>query len=202
MRSLAKKYSIPKSTLHDHLHGKSKQVGAGGPTVLPPAVEKEIALACTALAEMGFGLTKDLVGVVIVDYLKSNNIPNPFVNDMPGKDWWQRFMKRWPILSERKPQHLSTKRAQAGNAEILTAWFDQVEDVLRSAGIDPCDPSAATRLWNGDETSFCTSVSATKLLARRGCRSVHEIGGGSGRQYITLHCACSGSGERLPPFIL
>ena len=34
MRSLARKYDIPKSTLHDHLKGKSKQVGAGGPTVL------------------------------------------------------------------------------------------------------------------------------------------------------------------------
>ena len=29
-----------------------------------------------------------------------------------------------------------------------------------------------------------------------------EIGGGSGREYITVHCAGSASGERLPPFIL
>ena len=105
-----------------------------GPTVLSTQVEREIALACTTLADMGFGLTKDLIDVVIVDYLKDNGIENPFAKNVPGKDWWQRFMKRWPILSERKPQHLSTKRAQAGNRVILNAWFDKV--VLSNAGLD------------------------------------------------------------------
>jgi len=33
-------------------------------------------------------------------------------------------------------------------------------------------------------------------------RTIHEIGGGSGRQYITVHCAGNAHGERLPPFIL
>ena len=31
---------------------------------------------------------------------------------------------------------------------------------------------------------------------------VHEIAGGSGHQYITVHCAGSADGGRLPPFIL
>ena len=31
---------------------------------------------------------------------------------------------------------------------------------------------------------------------------VHEIAGGSGHQYITVHCAGSANGGRLPPFIL
>ena len=31
---------------------------------------------------------------------------------------------------------------------------------------------------------------------------VHEVGGGSGRTYITVQCAGSGAGLRLPPFIL
>ena len=46
------------------------------------------------------------------------------------------------------------------------------------------------------------SVSATKLLVRKGIKMVHEVGGGSGREYTTVHCAGSASGERLPPFIL
>ena len=41
------------------------------------------------------------------------------------------------------------------------------------------DPTIAVRLWNCDETAFSNCFSATKLLARRGCRNVHEIGGGS-----------------------
>ena len=202
MRAVAQKYGIPKSTLRDHLQRNSKKVGAGGPTVLTPDIEREIALTCTTLADMGYGLTKDLVEVVIYDYLKENDIPNPFTGGVPGRDWWQRFLKRWPRLSERKPQHLSKKRAQAGNGDIINAWFDKLDEVFSSAGLDPHNPSVASRLWNCDETAFCTSPAAIKLLAQRGSRTVHEIGGDSGHQYITVLCGGCASGERLPPFIL
>ena len=72
-------------------------------------------------------------------------------------------------------------------------WFDKVEEVLSSAGLDPSDPATAAHLWNCDETAFCTSVSATKLVVRKGTKMVHEVGGGSGREYTTIHCAGSGS---------
>ena len=202
VRAVAKKYGIPSSTLHDHVHDTSKQIGAGGPTVLQKSEEKEIAVACVSLAEMGFGITRELVEVVLFDYIKENDIPNPFNGGVPGRDWWQGFMRRWPMLSERKPQHLSLKRAQAGDKEIIGAWFDEVNAMLTKAGLDPEDPTIATRLWNCDETAFCTSVSSKKLIARRGMKVVHEIAGGSGRQYITVHCAGSANGGRLPPFIL
>ena len=65
MRAAAHKYGVPPSTLHDHLKGKSKKVGAGGPTVLMVAEEREVALTCLALADMGFGLTRELVEVVM-----------------------------------------------------------------------------------------------------------------------------------------
>ena len=69
------------------------------------------------------------------------------------------------------------------------------------AGLDPQDLAIAARLWNCDETAFCTCVSSRKLIAQRGMKVVHEIAGGSGRQYITVHCAGSAYGGRLPPFI-
>ena len=121
MRSVAFKYGIPPTTLHDHVSGKCSKVGAGGPTVMTYAEEREIALTCMTLADMGYGLTRDVVAGIVHDYLCENAIPNPFTEGVPGKDWWQRFMKRWPCLSERKPQHLSTKRADAGITEIIDA---------------------------------------------------------------------------------
>ena len=202
-RAAAKKYDLAPSTLHDHLHGNVKKIGAGGPTVLTVSEEREIGMTCVSLAEIGFGITRALVEVVIFDYLKDNGIENPLHGGVPGRDWWQRFKRRWPIVSERKPQHLSIKRAQAGNEEILMAWFEKVKEVLTKNGLTVEDDEAiSARLWNCDETAFCTSVSSQKLLARRGMKAVHEIGGGSGRQYITVHCAGNAHGERLPPFIL
>ena len=57
VRAVAKKYGIPSSTLHDHVHDTSRKIGAGGPTVLQRSEEREIAAACVLLVEMGFGIT-------------------------------------------------------------------------------------------------------------------------------------------------
>ena len=89
---------------------------------------------------------------------------------MPGKDWWQRFLKRWPSLAERKPQQLSKSRAEAGDTGIIQTWFDKVEEMLSSAGLDPSYPATAACLWNCDETAICMSVSATKLLVCKGTK--------------------------------
>ena len=40
------------------------------------------------------------------------------------------------------------------------------------------------------------------MLAKRGCREVHETGGGSGREHITVLGAASASGTRLPPYVV
>ena len=60
----------------------------------------------------------------------------------------------------------------------------------------------ASRLWNTDETGFCTSVASNRVLARKGSKDVHETGGGSGRDHYTVLAAGSAEGTRLPPFIL
>ena len=111
-------------------------------------------------------------------------------------------MKRWPSLTQRKPQHLSKSRAQAANNEVLTAFFDSLEKSYSESGLDMKDPTVAHRIWNCDETAFCTSATSGKLLCKRGVKSLHEVGGGSGREHITVHVCCSASGQRLPPFIL
>ena len=110
----ARRYNVPVSTLYDHVRGKVAKIGPGAPTVLSEMEEKEIVISLQVLQEMGFGLTKELVGVVIRDYLKDQPYrPNPFRDGLPGRDWWQLFLKRWHSqLSVRKPQHLPTHIGQ------------------------------------------------------------------------------------------
>ena len=111
-------------------------------------------------------------------------------------------MKCWPILAECKPQHLSTRRAQAAKISCMNTFFDVLEKSFRESGLEFKDPVFANRLWNCDESAFCTSATSTKLLCKRGVKSLHEVGGGSGRENITVHVGCSARGYRLPPFIL
>ena len=44
--SIAKKYGVPSSTLHDHLLKKDTWIGAGRPTILTPEGEREIVYSC------------------------------------------------------------------------------------------------------------------------------------------------------------
>ena len=46
------------------------------------------------LQEMGFGLTRENVGAIVMEYLQAQSRPNPFKAERPGYDWWEGFMKR------------------------------------------------------------------------------------------------------------
>lgn len=108
-------------------------------------------------------------------------------------------MRRWPILTERKPQHLPANRANSLTETVVDAWIAKVSHMVTEAGIGE---ELESRAWNCDETAFATDVASKRVLARRGERNVHETGGGSGRDYITVLGCGSASGERLPPYVV
>ena len=64
-------------------------------------------------------------------------------------------------------------------------FFQQLEDLFRKTNLRDA-PDLQNRLWNCDETGFCTAVASRSVLTRRGSKEVHETGGGSGRDYITV----------------
>ena len=83
----------------------------------------------------------------------------------------------------------------------MDAWFATVETLLREINIFDA-PDLPSRLWNADETGFCTSVASQKVLSKKGSKDVHEVSGGSGREFHTILAAGAADGEQLPPFIL
>ena len=99
MYSMVHKFAIPTNTLHNHLLGKSSKFGAESAMVLTTCEDRE-SLTCMNLADMGYCLTREVVGGIVRDYLHENAIQNPFTDRVPGKDWWQRFLKWWPCISE------------------------------------------------------------------------------------------------------
>ena len=114
----AKIYGIPYSTLRDHLKGNNKKRFGGRPTLLSFEEEKEISTSCQVLQQFGFPLNVDTVGIIVRDYLKECKRANPFKNSLPGYDWWEGFLRRWPKLVQRKPQHLPKHRALGTRNEV------------------------------------------------------------------------------------
>ena len=126
LREASERYSIPKSTIYDHISG-SRRCGAGRPTVLTELEEKSIVRSCQELAEIGFGVDRFLVGKVIHDYLIAQARETPFKDGVPGRKWWTGFLHRWPSLSERKPQHFPANRAQASTPDVMDHYFQNLK---------------------------------------------------------------------------
>ena len=70
-----------------HIRGKSTAIGAGGPTTLTLKDEQEIVITCQVLAEMEFGLTKQLVEtIVLIMFMKNIFKHHSLLNDTPGRE--------------------------------------------------------------------------------------------------------------------
>ena len=130
LRLAAERFNIPKSTIRDHSSGDLTRSGAGRPTLLTELEEKSIVRSCQYLAEIGFGIDRGLVEVVIYKYLKSEGRESPFKDGMPGKKWWQGFLCRWPSLSERKPQHFPSNRATASSPDVMDHYFEILKVII------------------------------------------------------------------------
>ena len=183
LRAAAQTYGIPRSTLSEHLRGvRSKRYG-GGSTVLTHDEEREIVVTCQVLSEMGFPLTKAYVKVVVRDYLKSEGGFGS--SGLPGRSWWEGFSSRSPTLVECKPQHLARQRAQGAMKEVVDAFFQRLRNLFEKTELATA-PDSPNRIWNCDETGFCTAVASKSVLSRRGAKEVHETAGGSGRDFITV----------------
>ena len=181
-------------------HTVSKS-GAGKPTILTHDEEQEIVYCCQVLQELGFGLTKENVAAIVSEYIAKTERENPFTNGIPGRDWWTRFLQRWPGLVQHKPQHLPKQRALAGNSTAVREYFQKVERLLQELGIEDAH-DLDQRMWNCDESGMCTAAASSTVLARKGSKWVHETGGGSGRETITILGCGSAAGQRLPPYIV
>ena len=145
--------------------GKSNKRYGGRPTVLSQQ-EEEIVITCQVL-QMGFGMTREIVANVIMEYIRDKGLQIPFANDRPGGDWWLRFMRRWPKLSERKPQHSAANRAFSLTEGAVSEWFSKVSATVTNAGLCKLAPEElAKRMWNCDETAFATDTASNKILAR------------------------------------
>ena len=144
-----------------------------------------------------------MVEHVVIDYLQANGRSGAFPSSRPGKDWWRCFLRRWPSLVERRPQHLPSLRAKAVTEAAVDAWLGKVTAKFTELKLNDLAPEElGKRLWNCDETAFATDVASQRIFAKRVAKNVHETGGGTGREYITVLGCGSANGERLPPYIV
>ena len=196
----AKEFGIPEQTLRDRLKGKvADDATAGRPTALTKEEEDEVAATCILFAEWGFGIGKEEVLGVVGEFCKKTKRKVPFINGIPGDDWWRGFLKRHPNLSRRKPQQLQLVRARATTRELVNHWFkDVLEPTLNELGLK----NKPKQIYNADESCLPLSGRPDSIICRRGMKSPQHMIAGSGRENITVHCCVSASGQCISPYVV
>ena len=105
----AKEFEISFTTLHQHHKGKHH--------VSNQIIILKIWSAMQVQLYLHFGAMVAEVGV-------------------PGKDWWNLFLRRQPQHCERKPEHLSKKRALDVMQKVVDQWIELVQKLLNKNGLD------------------------------------------------------------------
>ncbi|PIK37236.1 hypothetical protein BSL78_25928 [Apostichopus japonicus] len=200
-KGASKLYSIPRSTLQDKVKGRSPVVAKSGPSAtLTQAEENALVEYIMKMSKIGYGLTKSQLFDEVESIIKEDGRPNPFKDDRPGRDWYMRFLKRHPILSERVSENLGKERAMV-SAEKIDTWFQQceffLEEVDSSLGILRDD----SRIFNADESGFAMCPKTEKVLAQKGSRNVYQLST-SNRKEITVLVCCAANGTYVPPLIV
>ena len=193
-RGAAKQYGIPLMTVSDHVNGKVVPgAKAGAKTVLTSEIERALAEKLVKLADLGFGLTRRLVMAKAKELCDDLNLPNPF-KDIAGRSWYRGFMKRnKDILTLRKPSKLSTPRGRAMNRDAVNNYFEDLKNAIEGVTYD-C-------VWNMDESGFNLEHTPTKIICRRGDRSVNARVS-SMRQNVTVIACANGAGQVMPPHFI
>ena len=149
--------------------------GAGTPTVLTPAGGKDIDVMLKILQEMDSVWPKN--SQVYSHQLNAQpEGPNPFKMEFPGKIGGSCLWEK--EISQRKPQRLLSHRASNATPAVFDKWFSKVNTLFHDIGFEDMDKNDLQHwIWNCDETGFCTSVIAKRILAKRVEKEAHETMG-------------------------
>lgn len=116
------------------------------------SIEALLYAYCVNQSRRGFPLKRDNLCILVKKIIEEEEIENPFKTGVPGKTWFQAFLRRHPMLSLKKAEHHSLARA-AVTEGALRGWFTLVLNFAKESGQLPT-LSIAERMLNGDETPF------------------------------------------------
>ena len=126
----ASAFNLPKATLYRKValakearqsgHEISYKSTLGRKPVLPAEVEETLVSYCLDMDRCFLGLTMKDIRRMACQLADANQIPTPFKNDQAGRDWLDRFLRKHPTLSVRKPENTSLARVRGFNQESVS----------------------------------------------------------------------------------
>lgn len=193
IRRASREFKIPYGTLNNKFHGRHG-AAHGGPTVFTAAEETAFVNAITKSSDWGFPLNKRDLQIFVKSYLDRKGVVEPrFVNNLPGDDWADSFLKRHKNeLAQRWAANIKRSRA-AITKQVIKDYFTNVAEVLQ--GVPP------SHLFNYDESNLSDDPGKMKAIFRRGVKYPERVVNFSKSATSIMVCG-SASGVLLPPFVI
>lgn len=177
LRDVSERYDIPKSTLGKYRKVRdinSVKIGAGRKTRLSTEDENSLAKYLYESGKYGFGLTRGEILQFVKEYCEEKGL-----NWVPGREWYEGFMKRHTQLSTRKGESMSSQRLRGADPFVIKHWYEQLDKIYKKEKITPLD---GHRVYNCDETGFSHDPKDVKLVAPKGQKRVSKNIAGSGKK--------------------
>lgn len=192
-------YNVPKSTIHDRAKGKYKAAAAGAPRKLSQSVELIIVDLLKFMSEIGFGLKKGDVLIVVENYLRESKQTNLFKGGIPTKKWYNGFIKKYENeISIRKASGMQAVRAVATQPKIIDNWFEQLSEIYRKNNLN----DKPMHVLNCDESGYQFDQGSVEIICRRGIKNPKKLAPTNEKQMTTVLTCCDAYGNYLPHQII
>lgn len=191
-QDISSEFGIPAATIYRKVNKKHLKK-PGGQILLTEQDEIAIRDAILIASEWGYPFESEDVKIFVQSYLnRMGRRVSSFLENKPGEQWYQNFLKRHKGLSCRFSQNIKTSRAEI-SPEIVNTYFDKLERSL--VGVTP------DAIVNYDETNFCDDPGKSKVVVRRGAKRAEKIMDTS-KSSTSVMFSVSASGLMLPPYIV
>ena len=199
LHEAARTYNVPVETLRRRTTGLvSLNCRPGPPPVLTTEEEARLAQYCVAMADMGFGLTREGVMAMAYAIADKTGRGHPFKEGHAGRGWYEGFMARQATLTLRTPQALSYARAVSSNKETIDDFFAKLGAIFGRLNLI----AKPSQIFNADETGVSIVHRPSKVIAQIGRRNVPSLtSADKGKTHTILACV-SASGQVIPPFVV
>ncbi|CAK1586979.1 unnamed protein product [Parnassius mnemosyne] len=196
----ASKYGVPRITLRNKVTGISPAVCSMGPGTIFTVQEEQILVKWLfALADRHFPISREQLLDSVQQIIIKDNRKTPFTNNRPGKTWYQAFLKRHPEISERTAQNLITSRDNVTEQQIKS-WFTEIKNYLQEQNLEHL-LKRPSRIFNADESAFFLSPKSSRVLVRRGDKTVYTTSGNE-KENLTVLLTANAAGQIAPPMIV
>jgi len=171
----------------------------GRPTLLTVDKETILVHAIKKLGDWGFGIDREAVRAIVLDYLISCGRSHSSRSGKPGADWMYVFEARWKDeLSRRTGQPLPANRAYACNNAVVDDFFIKLSETVQRLDI----AHKPQNIFNFDETGFQTDIGNQKIMCKRGLRNPHKIVATSTKTMYTVQVYASAVGQFMPLYVV